>query len=130
MIATKTKTQWRPKPLEKAASTAAITTIRHAAGSIRKAARALLVSGKGPSRPGQPPHQHKGAPQRRAIWFDMDATSAVIGPRASIADQSLSPHEFGGHYKGQNYPERPTMLPALQEVAPRFAGKFAGSIGR
>jgi len=67
----------------------------------------------------------------RAIVYDNDKESdtAVIGPRESVVGTSGEAHEFGGDYKGQDFPERPFMGPALDKNIDRFASSFAGSIG-
>jgi hypothetical protein len=79
---------------------------------------------------GTPPYTERGE-LKNAILFDVaeDKSSAVIGPRFSRVGTSAEAHEFGGQYKGQEYPERPFMEPALERAAPRFAGSFSGSIG-
>ena len=83
-----------------------------------------------PSRPGEPPHTRRQRRLSRAIKYAADAEGAVIGPMASKIDQAGQAHEFGGRYKGGEYPERPFMWPALEKQADSFAGEFAGSIGQ
>lgn len=67
----------------------------------------------------------------RAIVYNFDrmSGSAVIGPRASFVGQSAAAHEFGGTFKGQDYPERPFMGPALDKTIPVFGNSFSSSIG-
>ena len=89
----------------------------------------ITFEAEGPSVPGQPPHTHKGTYLRRAVRWDADKTSAVIGPMASIVDQAGAVHEFGQVRLGTDYPERPFMLPALERALPRFAGQWQGSVG-
>jgi hypothetical protein len=81
------------------------------------------------SAPGTPPHTRKRRRLPRSIRYFANSEGAVIGPVASKADQSAVPHEFGGEYKGADYPERPFMWPALKENLASFAGDFAGSLG-
>lgn len=109
---------------------AAEDRLSHAAAGIRKDARASLRRAKGASEPGSPPHSRRGR-LRNAIIFAVDKPNltAVIGPRADLAGTSGAAHEFGGEYKGQHYPPRPFMAPAMKGRLEQFAGSFAGSIG-
>lgn len=128
----------------------------HASSAIRKDAIASIKPGptrqetlpsgrvvtrKVPSRPGTPPHTHtagvtkKGKPKAgflpRAIVFVVDKAKqeAVIGPRASIIGESGGAHELGGEFRGQDYPERAYMYPALQRNLSRFGSGMAASLG-
>jgi len=113
-----------------AADQASFRNLGHAAASIRKTAIAEIVTAEGPSEPGTPPHSRRGQ-LRRAIKFDLDKSSemAVIGPEASIVGEAGAAHEFGGEFRGEDYPERPFMEPALDANVDRFASEWAGSIG-
>ena len=93
-----------------------------------------------PSAPGRPVHtrqrgviksgKNKGKQRfgqvQRAIAFDVDSSklNAVIGPRASFVGQAMNAHEFGGEYRGENYPARPTMGPALSKSVSLFGGQL------
>jgi hypothetical protein len=112
------------------ADRAAFKNFGHAAASISRSAKSSIERASGPSEPGQPPHTHKRVFLRRAIRYAANKRGAVIGPIASIVGQSAHAHEFGGDYKGTEYPARPFMGPALVKAAPRFAGEWRGSIGR
>lgn len=112
-----------------AAEKAAFRNFGHAAAAIRKSARESLVKAEGPSEPGSPPHTHRGQFLKRAILFAADKEGAVIGPRESVVGQAGSAHELGGEYKGQQFPQRPFMVPALTANLDRFAQEWAGSIG-
>ena len=57
------------------------------------------------------------------------ANVAVIGPRASVVGDVGKGHEFGGEFRGEDYPERPFMGPALEETEDTFGNSFAGSLG-
>lgn len=111
-----------------AADKAAFRNFSHAAGSIRKDAIASIETSPKPSPPGTPPHTRRGL-IRKAIRFDADKEGALIGPVASLVGTSAVPEEFGGTYKGHEYPERAFMWPALERAVPRFAGDWRGSIG-
>lgn len=128
MFTVTVKTVDRTKRVKDASDKAAFRNFRHAAASIRKDAAAAIEVSPDPSPPGQPPHT-KRRQLARAIRFDADKEGAVIGPRASVVGQAGSVHELGGRYKGQEFPERPYMLPALERAIPRFAGSWQGSIG-
>ncbi len=118
------------KRVADAADTTTFRNLGHAAASIRKTAMAEITNAEGPSEPGTPPHSRRGQ-LRRAIKFDVDKASetAVIGPEASIVGEAGAAHEFGGEFRGQDYPERPFMEPALEANVDRFASEWAGSIG-
>ena len=96
---------------------------------IRKAAIASIVESPEPSRPGRPPHTRRGL-ARRAIMYSVDrkAQRAVIGPEASIIGDAMRAHEFGGDFRGQTYPQRPFMGPALERNVGLLPTGFAGEV--
>lgn len=118
------------KRVTDATEKATFRNLGHAANRIMKDAKASLVTAEGPSPEGQPPHTHRGAYLRRAVRYDHDRKDqiAVIGPVASIVGDAGAAHEFGGEFRGEEYPERKFMLPALEKNIDRFAGDWAGSI--
>jgi hypothetical protein len=150
MIGMSVKIEDRTKRVEKAADKAVFRNLQHAAASLRKDARSTIKrapkeqrvgskSRKGKkvrrarhaaSPEGTPPFTQRGQ-LLNAIVFDVapDKSSAIVGPRYSVVGTSAEAHEFGGQYKGQEYPERPFMEPALERAESRFAGSFSGSIG-
>jgi hypothetical protein len=113
-----------------AADKAGFRNLGHAAASLRKTAVGLIETSDEPSGVGQPPHTRSGQ-LPRAIRFDVDQRQqeAVIGPRASIVGEAGAAHELGEVFHGQDFDERPFMLPALEDNLDRFAGDWAGSIG-
>lgn len=119
------------KRVEDAARKAAFKNLKHAAASISKDEKASFE--KAPqgqaSTPGSPPHTHRGQFIKRAVRFESDDESAVIGPMASVVGEVGAVHEFGETYKGTDYPEREFAGPALERGAPRFAGSWQGSVG-
>lgn len=119
----------RTKAVTDAAEKAAFKNFGHAAARISKDVKASLEKADGPSSPGKPPHTHRGTFLRRAIRYAADKQGAVIGPVASLVGTAGQAHEFGGTYKGQDFPERPFMLPALLNNTDRFAADWQGSIG-
>lgn len=105
-----------------------------------------IVPGAGPSAPGTPPHTHttkvikkgknkgkrsKGNLQRATVYhLDKAKQEAVSGPRFSVVGESGKAHEFGGDYKGETYPARPFMGPALEAKLNLFGQQFSGSLGQ
>lgn len=104
--------------------------IFHAAATIAKDAKRSIRPSQSPSRPGRPPHTRRRL-LNRAIRFQTapDKKSIVIGPRASVVGGVAAAHEFGGSYKGDQFPARPFMRPALERNLHRLGGTFTGSIG-
>lgn len=128
MIGMKATTVDETAKVVQAVDKASYRNLGHAAASIRKDATGSISRGAGPSQAGQPPHTRKGL-MRKAIRFAVeDKYTAVVGPRKSIVGQSAEPHEHGGPYKGQVYPARPTMGPAMERNLDRFANSWAGSV--
>jgi hypothetical protein len=111
----------------KAVDKGAYRSLSHAAASIRKSAIESIVTSKGPSPAGQPPHTLRGL-LRRAIVFFADKEGAVIGPTLSRFGTAAQAHEFGGRYKKQVYPKRPFMGPALERNLARFAKAWGGEV--
>jgi hypothetical protein len=124
-----------------AAKEAEFRNLGHAAAAIRKTEIASIHDAPGPSAEGTPPHTHTGGvtksgkPRRgqlpRSIAFAQDKAAgiAVIGPRASVVGEAGAAHEFGGQFRGEDYPERPFAEPALEQNVDRFAADWQGSIG-
>lgn len=129
MISVVTKVVDRLDRIEKAAKPANFRNLGHAAASIRKAAAASIVTSPEPSEPGTPPHTRNRNFFRRAIRFDVQENEAVIGFMESMVGPAAAAHEFGGEFRGQDYPARPTMGPALEEALPRLAENWRGTIG-
>lgn len=150
MFGLKTKSDFKPEKIEKAADKAAFKNVGHAAASIRKTSRASIKRAPKEQRSGSksrggkkvrrashraspagtPPHTQKGQLPNAIVYFvEKDGSYAVIGPRKSVVGEAGAAHEFGGMFRSADYPPRPFMFPALEEAAPRFAGSFSGSIG-
>lgn len=114
--------------IEKAAKRAGFRNFGHAAASIRRDAISTIEQAEGASAPGTPPHTHKGRQLARSVRFFANDRGAVIGPVASMVGTSGTAQEFGGQYKGEEYPARPFMGPALSRAVPRIGGDWAGSV--
>lgn len=118
MIGAEIKFTNNSKAVTKAKETAAYKNIGHALGSIRKDVRASMVSAKGPSKPGEPPHVHRGR-LRGAILFsyDKEDESGVVGPKYMASERGgkgygYPPlvgmiHEFGGTFPGKRQRRAP-----------------------
>lgn len=115
--------------VRQAAEKGAFRSFSRAAFAIRQTAIDSIEQASGPSAPGEPPHTHRRMFLRRAIRYAANREGAVIGPRHSVVGAAGEAHEFGGEYRGNEYPARPFMFPALQANLDRFAGSWAGSIG-
>lgn len=77
---------------------------------------------------GTPPYTHGGR-LPASIGYAADGSTAVIGTQYSRIGTGGEPHENEGEYKGDVYPLRAFMSPALAEVEPKFGPSFQGSIG-
>ena len=112
---------------------AEIRSLSHAAAALRfQAVRSIRTAPRDqPSRPGTPPHTRKGA-LRKAILYalleERGMTVAIVGPSFSLVGLSGKAHEFGGSFRGDDFPKRPYMKPALDVIANRLPDFFAGSI--
>jgi len=129
MIGLMVRTQDTTKRVSDAADSGTFRSFSKAAFSISSDAKASLTTADGPSAPGQPPHTHRGEYLRKAVRYAADKEGAVIGPIASVVGDSGAAHEFGEEYRGQDYPERPFMAPALERATPRLADDWSGSVG-
>jgi phage gpG-like protein len=115
------------KRVRDAADKAARRAFAKAAFRIFRDAQASIERSATPSAPGQPPHTRRGQ-LKRAIRYAADKDGAVIGPLASMVGEAGAAHEFGGGFRGQDYPSRPFMAPALDRELDAFAGEFTGQI--
>jgi hypothetical protein len=90
--------------------------------------RSSIQSAPGPSRPGEAPHTHPRL-LRDAVAYAVEDEGAVIGPRFSVVADVGNAQEFGGEYRGEDYPERPFARPALERNEDFFAASVGGSFG-
>lgn len=97
-----------------------------AGAAVMRIARKLIRRGRRSAPAGHPPRTRRGL-LRRAIRFsvEMPRRAVLIGPAYSIAGQAGKPHEHGGTYKGQTFPRRPFMGPALDQVQDNTARFWA-----
>jgi len=108
---------------------ATIRTIQWFAGAVRKAAVRSLKRRKGPSPKGSPPHS-KTRRLPKAIRYHVDrvAETAIVGPTFEGVGLAGAAHEFGDTFRGDRFPPRPYMTPALEETLPRIPRLWTGSI--
>ena len=79
--------------------------------------------------PGQPSYQHnRGYRAAIAYVYTHSPQDVLIGFRYSMAGVTPGIHEHGLMQNGRDYPERPTMLPALERNIERFHKDWRSSI--
>ena len=107
-----------------------------------------------PSSPvGTPPHTHAGSTRKRktegalpaSILYDLETaadswmpgpsfssepTAVVIGPSFALLGTAGKPHEHAGSFRGDSYPQRPFMGPALAEDIGGLPGLLADQIDK
>jgi len=108
-------------------------SLSRAAAAIRlRAVQSIRQSPRGqPSAPGSPPRTRRGLLRRAilcALLEEDGFPAAVIGPSFDLAGLSGKAHEFGGRFRGMDFPARPFMGPALDVIANRLPSFFAGSL--
>ena len=96
---------------------------------VRKAAVNSVRKSKKASAAGTPPNTRRGL-LKHAVLFGVEAGAGrvVIGPARSLIGISMTAHEFGGRYRGREYPRRPLMGPALEHAAPRLPKLWENSL--
>ena len=106
-----------------------ILTLGRAGAYVRKTAVNSVRKSKRASAAGTPPNTRRGL-LKRAVLFGVepDAGRVVVGPARSLIGISMTAHEFGGRYRGREYPRRPLMWPALEHAAPRLPKLWEDSL--
>ncbi len=112
---------------------AEIRSLSHAAAAIRLyAARSIRKSPRRqPSAPGAPPHTRRGLLPRSILYALLEERSvpvALVGPAFNLVNLAGKAHEFGGLFRGRDYPARPYMRPALSMISNRLPDFFANSV--
>lgn len=122
---TEAQIQLRLERIVKAAERSRAGNLNAVGYLISTIAKGLFQKSKQKSQPGQPPTTRRGL-MRRAVRYEVaaDRKSVVIGPVASMVGTAGQAHEFGGRYKGGDYPIRPFMGPALQEALPLIGPRY------
>lgn len=114
--------------VRRAAQKGAIRSIRYAAGYVRKVIANLIRSSKRASTPGSPPHTQTRQLPRSIKYAVFSAYHAIVGASYSDVGPTGKKHEFGGPFKGANYPPRPFARPGLEKARPRVLLFYRGSI--
>jgi hypothetical protein len=129
MFGFKVKSYFHPKRVKNAAKKASFRNLGHAGAAIRLTARRSIRRSKKPSSSGQPPHTRKGQ-LKRALRYavDKDKGSVIIGPTYTMVGRSGMAHEFGGKFRGQKYPQRRFMGPALAKNQSKIPKLWANSV--
>jgi len=130
MIAAKTTFTDTSKRVHDAVKKAKYKNFSHAAASIRRDAIKSIRKRKDKKKAspeGTPPFTHSGQ-AKRGVFFDVSATDAVIGFKKSVVGLVMATHEEGLVEEGRDYPERPTMGPALERNIERFHRDWRSSI--
>ena len=133
MFRATTQIEDKSRNVKRAVDKGAFTNLGHAAASIRKSAAKSIKQRKDKDKSspvGTAPFTHGGF-IRRALRFDVNKQKqeALIGFRFSVIGLVGRTHEFGEVEDGRDYPERPTLAPALEASIGRIAGQWQGSIG-
>jgi len=129
MIGVKATTQFDATKVLHRVQQANIESLGHAGGAIRLTARRSIRRSDKPSAPGSPPHTRKGQIKRAIVYaVEKQKQCVVIGPEYATLGPSGMAHEFGGRFRGQNYPKRPFMGPALMKIQDRLPRMWAGSV--
>lgn len=92
------KTKFDAQVVRKKMEAATFRSLGHAGGAIRLTARRSIRRKKKPSTPGTPPNTQSGR-LKRAIRYEINGDSIIIGPVNEIAGKLWNLHEFGGKKK-------------------------------
>jgi len=108
-----------------------ITSLNHAAASVRMIAMRSIRKRKGASPRGAPPHTHTGLLKKSIVYnVDKKTNTAIVGPSKRIIGPAGMIHEFGGLQRGNIYSARPFMGPAFDKIKPRLPEFWASSVNR
>jgi hypothetical protein len=121
MLALKAHGKIHEDKMQRKAKEGAFRGLGHASGYLRKTARSLIRRSKKPAPADSPMHTRFGR-AKEAIMYDVskDKSVAVIGPVKSRMGKAFAAHEFGGRFRGDNYPKRSVMGPALEKIRHRL----------
>ena len=118
------------KRVRKKAQQGNFNSLGHAGAALRLTARRSIRRRKKASEEGTPPSTRRGQ-LKGALQYavEKEEQTVVIGPSAEEVGTSGAAHEHGGRYKGQRYPKRPFMGPALENIRDRLPELWANSVG-
>lgn len=104
------------------------TSLKAAGAVIRTISSRSVKVSKRASAPGRPPNTRRRA-LSKAILFALEGDYRVlIGPSADLISTAGSAHELGLVFRGNHYPERPFMRPALLKVQDQIPSIWRDSI--
>ena len=123
------RTRFHRNRVIRRARAGSLRSLGHAGAAIRLTARRSIRKRRGPSLPGTPVHTRRGQ-IRRAILYavEKERQAVLIGPTYEMVGPSAAAHEFGGRFRGGQYPARPFMGPAWESVRPRLPKFWAASV--
>jgi len=118
------------KRVRKKAQQGNFNSLGHAGAALRLTARRSIRRRKKASDEGTPPSTRRGQ-LKGALQYavEKEEQTVVIGPSVEAVGTSGAAHEHGGTYKGQRYPKRPFMGPALEQIRDRLPKLWANSVG-
>jgi len=129
MVGMKAKTRSQMHKVARKAKRANIESLGHAGGAIRLAAVRSVRKRKGPAPQGEPPHTHtRRLPRAIKYAVEKKRQVVVIGPDVESFGTAGKAHEHGGKFRGERYPKRPFMGPALEKTKDRLPKFWAGSV--
>jgi hypothetical protein len=125
----KAKVKFNSQKILRASRSSSIRSLNHAAGAVRLTAKRSIRKSSHSSSAGSPPNTRRGL-IRGSIRFAVDkkAQYALIGTSYLIAGVSGKPHEHGGSFRGENYPQRAFMMPALRKNKDRINEFWKNSV--
>lgn len=131
MMGLRSHYRFQAREVKKRVRRGTFRSLRHAGGAIRLAARRSVEAKEGPAPVGHAPYTRK--PRRllkESILYALDKhnTTVAVGPSFRFVGRSASAHEFGKRYRGDDYPKRALMGPALRKVANRLPKMWRGSV--
>lgn len=133
MFGTQTKFVSNKPKVDKAIKKAKFENLRHAVASMRIDAARSIRRRKDPDKsspPGSPVFTHSGFAKQALRWFvDPNGSFAIMGFTFSKFGTLGETHEKGLTEEGRDYPERPTIEPALERGIVRFQNDWRASIG-
>ena len=133
MFGVETKFTSNKSKVDKAIKTAKFENLRHAVASMRKDAAKSIKRRKDPDKAspaGEPVFTHVGFAKQALRWFvDPAGNFAIMGFTFSKFGTVGETHEEGLTEEGREYPERPTIGPALERGIVRFQKDWRASIG-
>ncbi len=127
--------------LAKAFRHAAHKALRRLGFLIRGTAQKSILDRAGPSQPGEPPHTHshtkfskQGKPRKGSgvlpgaiLYAEVEPMAVVVGPSKELAGTvgAAFEHEGTTTFRGEKYPPRPFMGPALGAEIGKLPGILA-----